>query len=176
MEAGQVQGEIVNYVFDSRIDPLLRTHDGRDCTAAEPAECVGEDKSRLRFPRGAASNMADIPQILWSAGLTPAGPWMRASLFHDGGYRNTLLRMLAGADMAVWRKARELRQQAEALMDQADALEASSWAPANLNKPQSDDLILGLMIADGVPIPIREAIYEGVKLGGVRAFRDDRAT
>ena len=44
-----------------------------------------------------------------------------------------------------------------------------------LSKADCDELLLACMVADGVNEEERKAIYEGVKFGGWKAFREDRA-
>jgi hypothetical protein len=49
--------------------------------------CYGID---FYLPEAAASDGASIPQVCWSLGFTPFGPWWRPALFHDAAYKNLL--------------------------------------------------------------------------------------
>lgn len=135
-------------VFKTRPDILVRTSDGRNIVTQEPIELHTDTGANYQIPPGFASDGASIPQELWSTGLAPFGPYWLATVVHDGAYRNTLQRQL----------------------------ENGFWVPATLGRDASDTLLLDCMTALGVPILIKEAVYEGVRFGGWRAFRQDRET
>lgn len=37
----------------------------------------------LYVPKGFVTDLASVPQMLWSFGLSPSGPWVPASVVHD---------------------------------------------------------------------------------------------
>lgn len=37
----------------------------------------------LFVPKGFVTDLASVPQILWSFGLSPSGPWIYAAVIHD---------------------------------------------------------------------------------------------
>ncbi len=89
-------------------DVAVRTRDGRHVTLAEhlvftrPQNVGGQTITMLV---GAESDGASIPSPLWSAGLTPFGPWWMACVLHDGMYRmdtDPLINDRATADLILW--------------------------------------------------------------------------
>lgn len=137
----------MSVVFHTPRGLLFRTEDGRNINLAEAIRLRRDDGAEFKMDIGARSDLASIPQALWSTGLTPFGAYVRACVIHDGGYMNTLLRQLADG----------------------------SWALANLTKDECDTLLLDCMVCDGVSLAERDMIYEGVHFGGWKAFRGDRA-
>jgi len=127
-------------------DLVVRTRDLRNFTLVEAKEIVTDSGEEYQMPVGAESDGASTPQILWTIGLTPFGPEGPADYAHDCAYRGTLLVKRDGA-----------------------------WVPAMLAKSESDDLYNALMFSLGVSEKRRLVIYSGVKFGGWRAFREDRA-
>jgi hypothetical protein len=133
-------------VFHSRNDVLVRSSDGRNFVLQEPLEVVRDDGARFRVPAGATSDGASTPSEMWAI-LPPFGPWWLAAIVHDAAYRGTLERQMAN----------------------------DTWMVAMLPKEQCDLLFLDCMSALGVEQGKKEALYEGVRLGGWKAFREDRA-
>ena len=105
--------------------------------------------TRYRIPRGAQSDLASIPQPLWSL-LPPTGEdgseYGLAAFGHDAEYRNTL--QIVDATGAVTK--------------------------ANLTKPQCDSLLKEMMLDCQVPAAIVQTIYEAVVLAGGSSFAGDR--
>lgn len=134
-------------IFHTARQLLLRTEDGRHVWLAERIRFRRDDGAEFMMEVGTPSDMASTPQAIWSTGLAPFGTYTRATIVHDGGYQNTLLRQRTDG----------------------------SWAPANLTKDECDTLLLDCMVADGVSLAERDIIYEGVRFGGFKAFRDDRS-
>lgn len=135
-------------VFKTRHDLLVRTTDGRNIVTQEPIELVTDKGAHYQVPAGTESDGASIPQELWSSGLAPFGNWWLGTVVHDAAYRNKLLRQL----------------------------ENGFWVPAMLSRDSCDTLLLDCMTALAVPIAVKEAIYEGVRIGGAEAFERDRNT
>jgi len=155
---------------------LVRTVDFRNVIPWEPIEFADEHGNIFRCPPfKSKSDLASIPQPLWSTGLTPFGSWARACIPHDGGYQDWLEKLVAGPMDERLEQSRKLRSQAEWLLSQAAEIEASCWTLADLSKDDSDSMLLDLMTADQVPDEPKKLIYEGVHLGGWKAYRDDRA-
>jgi hypothetical protein len=162
-------------VFRTRKDPLVRTVDFHNVVPWEPIEFADENGNIFRCPPfKSKSDLASTPRVGW-AELPPFGVYARASIPHDGGYQNWLERLRVDASDGRLNLARQLRKEAEDLMAKAAAIEADCWEIANLTKAQADTMFLDLMTADQVPTVEKEIIYEGVHLGGWKAFRDDRA-
>lgn len=134
-------------LFKGGPDLMTRSRDGRNFILCEDKDIVSDSGIIYRMPVGAVSDGASIPQEFWSLGLTPFGDYWPATFAHDLAYRNTLLRQL----------------------------ENGFWVPAMLNRDDSDLLLLDCMTALGVDIGKKEAIYDGVRLGGGAAFNKDRA-
>lgn len=132
-------------VFRTRNDVLVRTRDGREFTIEEPIDLASDTGARYRVPAGAVTDGASTPALLWVR-LPPFGPYWLAAVIHDSAYRGTLLRQL----------------------------ENDQWAPAMLNKPQCDALFLDCMAALGVDFETKNELFEGVHIGGWKAFNDDR--
>lgn len=133
-------------VFKSRPDLLVRTADGRNVVTQEPIEFSSDNGAHYQVPIGTASDGASIPQELWSTGLAPFGPYWLATVVHDAAYRNKLQRQL----------------------------ESGFWVPAMLSRDDCDTLLLDCMTALGVEMILKEAIYDGVRFAGWRAFGEDR--
>jgi hypothetical protein len=113
----------------------------------EPIDLISDNGDFYRVPAGAESDGCSIPEALWSTGLSPFGDYWLGAVVHDAAYRNTLLKK-SGAD----------------------------FIPAGLTKSECDMLFLDCMIALGVPLKTRTEIYQGVNLGGWKAFKEDRST
>jgi Protein of unknown function (DUF1353) len=135
----------MNALFVNGPELVATSRDGRNFRLAQ-AKCVRTNTDLFQMPVGAPSDGASIPQPLWSTGLAPFGIYWPAAYAHDCAYQGTLL-----------------------------VLRDGGWVPAMLTKDQSDDLLNALMFALGAPEAVRLEIYEGVHLGGWKAFRDDRS-
>jgi hypothetical protein len=132
-------------VFASNNSPLVRTGDGRNFELQEAVIVQRDDGARFRVPVGAFTDGASTPCELWPT-LPPFGPWWLAALVHDSAYRGSLQRQL----------------------------QDGGWAPAMLSKDESDFLFMDCMIALGVEEVPRGTLYDGVRLLGWRAFRENR--
>jgi hypothetical protein len=132
-------------VFASNNSPLVRTGDGRNFEIHEPIIVQREDGARFRVPIGALADGASTPNELWIT-LPPFGRYWLAAVVHDSAYRGSLQRQL----------------------------QDGGWTSAMLNKEDSDILFLDCLIALGVNDLDRNALYEGVRFFGWKAFRDDR--
>lgn len=162
----------MSVVFTSEPEVLVFTEDFRNFRHAMPIRVRRDDGAVMQNlgPTDACST----PCLLWPK-YPPFGQYGKAADIHDGGYRNTLQRLKADADDSLLHQASALRKQALAMLEQANQIEASCWALANLNKDQCDTLFLDCMSALGVDQDTKDALYEGVHFGGWKAFRDDRA-
>lgn len=125
---------------------FVATSDGRNFTFTAPVTYCARDGRLFRIPEGATTDGASTPPILWQT-LPPFGAYWRAAALHDAAYRNTLQK-------------------------QNDT--GTDWIAANLTKDECDALLLEAMELDGVDAVQRDAIYEGVHLGGFEAFKEDR--
>jgi hypothetical protein len=134
-------------VFKTRHDALVRTTDGRNFVVQENIDVADDKGTVYRVPIGATTDGCSIPQFLWSTSLAPFGPWWLAAVVHDAAYRNVLLQQTTGG----------------------------GWELAALSKDACDTLFLDCMKALGVDAIPRDEIYEGVHLGGWKAFKEDRA-
>lgn len=121
------------------------TSDGRNIVLLEDLIYAAKNGVILKMPIGSPSDGASTPRAIWQL-IPPFGPYWRGTVLHDGAYRNLLLQLNTDG----------------------------SWTPITFNRDQSDDLLLEAMESMGVDLLLREAIYEGVHLGGDIAFDDDR--
>ena len=121
----------------------------------KPVFYLSQDSESLyELPAFAPTDYASVPQELWGAPLflIPYGWWSLPAFGHDTGFQNKLLKLLPGGSKAL----------------------------ARLTEPQCNDLILEMMNAIK-PSPTafeklqRDAIYEGVTIGGWHAFKEDRS-
>jgi hypothetical protein len=127
-------------------DPCVRTKDGRNFVFTEPVEYSAHDGQTYRIPTGAQTDGASTPVELWLK-FPPFGTYWLAAALHDSAYRGTL----------EWR------------------LPDGSWTPCMLPKDHCDSLFLEAMRSLNVDGLARETLYNGVRLFGWRAFRDDRS-
>lgn len=134
-------------LFRNGYDLDVRSHDGRNFLLLADKDIMTDSGTMYRMPKGAISDGASIPQLLWGLGLAPFGPYWPAAYAHDCAYRGTLL---------VYQ------------------LEGDSWEEAMLSKDMCDELLKALMFSLGVDQKLINVIYDGVHVGGIRAFRDDR--
>lgn len=166
-------------VWRTRPDALYRSVDFRNVVPWEPIEW-GDDYGRIfrAPPFTSKSDLASTPPVIWWR-LPPFSPspsrnYAKPALAHDGGYQDWLENLSVSPSDDRLKQARELRQQAEALMAQAAALEAPCWTRAHLTKDESDKMLWDLMSANQVEERTKTEIYEGVHLLGWKAFREDR--
>ena len=122
----------------------VSTMDGRNFTLLADVYYLAADGTRYCLPAGAMSDGASTPREIWTL-IPPFGPYWPAAFLHDAAYRNTLL---------VWNGA--------------------AWVKAALARGQCDALLLEALAALGVGALERQAIYDGVVLGGASAFNSDR--
>lgn len=65
-------------------EPLLPFGDAQDWIVLSPlVYTIGDTKDTITVPAGFVTDLASTPQMLWSAGLTPAGQYSRAAIIHD---------------------------------------------------------------------------------------------
>jgi hypothetical protein len=126
------------------------TADFRHFGLLDAVDYFAVDGTHYRIPRGAQSDLASIPQPLWSL-LPPTGEdgseYGLAAYGHDAAYRNTLQIVDASGEVTK----------------------------ANLTKSQCDNLLKEMMLACQVPESIVLAIYEAVNLCGQSSFNEDRS-
>jgi hypothetical protein len=118
---------------------------------AKQIKVAYDDGSEALFqiPVGAPSDLASTPPIIWTKlgfeWLPPFGDYAPDCYAHDSAYNGSL---------EVWN--------------------GTDWVKAMLSKEDSDDLLFALMTGAGVnPLKARE-IYDGVHIGGQKAFDEDR--
>ena len=75
----------------------------------------------------------------------PFGPWWLAGVIHDAAYRGSL-----------------------------EVLRDGSWSKALLSKDDSDNLFLEALESLGVSLTDRTLLYQGVHIGGWKAFDKNR--
>ena len=75
--------------FFSTKELKVKTENGRNFTLLEPFTFTRPSTEVITVGAGAQSDGASIPEILWSTGLAPFGPWFRAAFLHDWLYRYT---------------------------------------------------------------------------------------
>ena len=121
------------------------TADGRQIALLEDLIYVTKKGVILKMPNGSPSDGASTPRAIWQL-IPPFGPYWLGTVLHDGAYRNILWQLNADG----------------------------TWTLITLTRDESDDLLLEAMESLGVDLLLREAIYEGVHLGGGVAFDDDR--
>lgn len=122
----------------------VATVDGRNFNLLANIYFTAKDGKRYCIPTGASSDGASTPPEIWTL-MPPFGRYWPAAFLHDAAYRNTLL---------MWN--------------------GSAWVKAELPKAICDDLLKEAMESLGVGFAEREAIYEGVVLGGKSSFDSDR--
>lgn len=115
-----------------------------------------------RLPRFATSDLASIPDELWSL-LPPQGKdgaeYGLAAFGHDCAYQDTLLMWPAGS-----------KQDGTPIPN-----DNTGWVKTTLARDDCDLLLGEMMAACKVPVEIVEEIYAGVRFGGKWAFDEDRA-
>lgn len=64
--------------------PLKPFADNRDWMLIENVLYqVGKSSITIQVPKGFVTDFASIPQVLWSFGLSPNGPYSKAAIIHD---------------------------------------------------------------------------------------------
>jgi hypothetical protein len=124
---------------------LNETGDGRNVVLREDLLYVTKSGIQYKMPTGSPSDGASTPKAIWNL-IPPFGTYWMGTVLHDGAYRNVL--QVLNND--------------------------GTWTLATLTRDQSDDLLLEAMESLSVDLLLREAIYEGVHLGGEIPFDDDR--
>jgi hypothetical protein len=111
--------------------PILKPFaDNRDWALTEDVVYhVGSSDVTIAVPEGFVTDFASIPQIFWSAGLSPDGRYSKAAIVHDYLY----------------------------------------WTQLCTRK-QADNILLIAMEESEVGSITRTLVYEGVRLGGSRAW------
>lgn len=66
----------------------VRTEDGHRCILMEPLVYVSNAGKTIIVPRGAQSDGASTPRVIWAT-LPPTGLYWKACLLHDALYRST---------------------------------------------------------------------------------------
>jgi Protein of unknown function (DUF1353) len=147
--------------FSTRI-ATTDTYDFRLFCLMDSIEYLSLDGTLYRIPRLTWSDLASIPDELWSL-LPPQGKdgaeYGLAAFAHDAAYRDKLLMWPAGS------------------MPNGAPIpnENTGWIKAELPKDKCDLLLKEAMLACKVPENIVNIIYEGVRLGGQHAFNTDRS-
>ncbi len=148
---------ITNALFRNGRRFQVETEDFRHFSNLVAKEIVAQyddgSYKMFRVSVGAKSDIASTPPEVWAkAGvvvwLPPFGPYAPDAYAHDSAYQNTL-----------------------EVFDPVGRY----WTPANLSKDESDELLKALMFSGGVDPLKAEEIYQGVHVGGWRAFREDRS-
>lgn len=119
--------------------------DGRNFSFQEPVYYLSIDGKKLCIPIGATTDGASTPQVIWNV-IPPFGKGWLAYALHDAAYRNTLLWL---DDLGNWHRAAFEKSVCDGLLDEA-------------------------MIWCGVGKIERDAIFDGVVLGGTSSFEGDR--
>ena len=123
--------------------------DGRNWKLLEPIDYLARDGRHLRIPRGAPTDGASTPAILWNK-LPPFGDYWLPAVLHDAAYQNTLLQAVPNG-------------------------ETEATTKASLSKETCDLLLKEAMELCGVDSATVALIYEGVKLFGQSSFNEDRS-
>jgi hypothetical protein len=125
----------------------VETSDGRHVTLLGDIDFRAPNTALFRLPKGAESDGASTPRLLW-IDLPPFGAYWRAAVLHDLAYR----------DLLLWLNPH-----------------TTLWQKASLTKSQCDALFLAAMMLDRVTAINRDRLYQGVHLAGWRSFKEDRA-
>lgn len=125
---------------------LVRSKDGRNFVLQEIVDFVSEDGNTYRMPVGATSDGASTPPEIW-LNFPPFGSYWLAAFLHDCAYRNTLEVFDIGEQV---------------------------WSRASLSKATCDSLLKEAMDYAGTHEFTKEAIYNGVVIGGGSSFEADR--
>lgn len=132
--------------FKTRYAEACCDQDGRNWKLIQPIDYVAVSGITYRIPRGAATDGASTPAIVWSK-IPPTGTYWLAAVLHDAAYQNTL--EVVNVDGTVQKAA--------------------------LDKEACDNLLKEAMESTGVEQATVEIIYEAVRLFGSSAFKEDRS-
>lgn len=144
--------------FQNRFVEAICNQDGRDWKLIKPIVFCSRSLNRTFIvPRGAATDGASTPAILW-AKLPPTGDYWQSAVLHDSAYRNTLL-LWPYSDLPVPEINRDI----------------AGLTKANLPKDECDLLLKEAMEFSGVSPATAAIIYDGVKLFGGASFDQARA-
>lgn len=135
--------------FKTRYAEACCDQDGRNWKLIQPIDYIAADGRVLRIPRGASTDGASTPAIVWSK-YPPCGAYWLAAVLHDSAYQGTL----------------ELV---------SDGTSGQSVAKVMLAKSDCDLLLKEAMESTGVDSVTIMVIYEAVKMFGQPAFNSDRA-
>lgn len=124
---------------------FVLTTDGRNFKVTKPLSYFAKNGKEYVIPYGADTDGASTPSILWQF-LPPFGKYWLAAVLHDCCYKGSLL-----------------------------IKDGDNLIKANLSKEDSDNLLKEAMISLGVDSKTVETIYEGVHIGGWKAFKEDRS-
>jgi hypothetical protein len=125
---------------------IVDTDDGRNFILMEDF-LFGWRGREFKVPKGSRTDGASTPRFTWDL-LPPFGIYWKWCVCHDSAYQGTLM-----------------------VIDDVSGV----WVTAMLSKEESDEMLSDLMEAGKVVALDADAIYEGVKWGGWKAFREDRA-
>ena len=128
--------------------------DGRDWRLLTPIAYRSRDGRIFIIPRGASTDGASTPAMIANL-LPPFGAYWQSAVLHDSAYQNTLLQ---------W-----------PFPDPPDFGQPFVKVKACLTKDACDLLLKEAMELSGVDATTVEIIYEGVRLGGASAFKEDRS-
>jgi hypothetical protein len=132
----------------------ITSGDFRNFKLLEDEDYIAIDGTHYRLPKYAPSDLGSIPSPLWGPPLflVPFGLFARPFYLHDCGFQNTLLIVNNDGTTKV----------------------------ANLTEEKCNDLLLEAMNSVSNSLTElekaqRDAIYQGVRIGGWHAYKEDRS-
>lgn len=67
--------------------PLVPFADSRQwMLARDMSYTIGNSDKKIVVPKGFVTDFASIPELFWSTGLSPQGPYSKAAIVHDWLY------------------------------------------------------------------------------------------
>jgi hypothetical protein len=125
----------------------VATSDGRNIRMLRPEMYLDTDGTLYMIPMGATSDGGSTPEEAWGPPLSmpPFGEEWRCYVLHDAAFRGVLKKCLC-----------------------------SSFIPANLTETQCNDLLWNALLLCGISRVRAELILTGLRIGGHRAFVEDR--
>jgi hypothetical protein len=144
--------------FQSRFVESICDQDGRNWKLLTPVVYKSRDGRVFVIPCGASTDGASTPALISNL-LPPTGAYWQSAVLHDAAYQDTLL---------VWPLG--LIPTLPISHEMAVTLQRAS-----LSKDECDLLLKEAMELSGVDAITVETIYEGVRLGGASAFKEDRS-
>lgn len=75
--------------FQSLYVKAICDQDGRNWKLLEDVQYISRDGRKFIIPRGASTDGASTPSVVWMQ-LPPTGPYWLAAVLHDSAYQNTL--------------------------------------------------------------------------------------